>query len=46
MEFTINIIHHAILFYACIPGNLDLVKYLISLNQFDIKMKSINFFIF
>lgn len=37
MELNIIIVYCTILFYACESGNLELVKYLISLNKIDLK---------
>ena len=41
MEFQIYIIYETILYPACISGNLELVKYLISLHEIDIKSKDV-----
>lgn len=41
MEFLIKNIFQTILHYACELGNIDLVKYLISLDKIDITSKDI-----
>lgn len=36
MEFFFILVYESVLYYACQSGNLDLVKYLISLNKVEI----------
>lgn len=35
------IIYHNILYYACYTNDLELVKYLVSLNKIDINVKGV-----
>lgn len=44
-DFKLNKNYETTLHYACRSGNVDLVKYLISLNKIDIKSES-NVFIY
>lgn len=46
MEFQKNFIYETILHESCAFGNLDLFKYLVSLERFDIKQKDIFFITF
>lgn len=43
MEFRNHNIHRTILHGACRSGNIDLVRYIISLNKFDIADSDILF---
>lgn len=46
MEFQKNFIYETILHESCAFGNLDLFKYLVSLERFDIKQKDIFLLLF
>lgn len=46
MEFLVNFCNETLLHFACNSGNIDLVKYLISLNQIDIKSTTVFSLIF
>lgn len=40
MEFhKLKIIYYSLLYFACLYGDMDLVKYFISLNKFDLTEK-------
>lgn len=41
MEFQILFVYMTVLHYASQNGNLPLVKFLVSLNKFDLKAKDI-----
>ena len=45
MEFKNKNIYHTLLYFACESGNLELVKYIISLDKIDIASKNILIFI-
>ena len=46
MKFKNGNIFETILHFACISGNLEFVKYIISLNKIDITSKNISIYFF
>ena len=44
MEFTNQFINRTSLHYGCKSGNVELVKYIISLDKFDTNLKDILFY--